>query len=70
MRALALLALLGACSAAQKPDLVAQSVVLHCQVAAIQPLTLDPENVSAADVKAAMALVKACSATADAGPAH
>lgn len=63
------LVLLAGCASAQRHDALAEALVVHCQAEALQPLLLDPEHVDAAEVKAALKAMKACSAMADAGPA-
>ena len=68
MKYLLALALLG-CASAQKHDSLAEALVIHCQVEALQPLLLDPEHADAAEVKAALKAMKDCAAVADAGPA-
>lgn len=70
MKYLLALTLLAGCASAQKHDALAEALVVHCQVEALQPLLLDPEHVDASEVKAALKAIKDCSAVADAGPAH
>ena len=70
MKYLLSLALLAGCASAQKHDALAEALVIHCQVEALQPLLLDTEHADAADVKAALKAMKDCAAVADAGPAH
>jgi hypothetical protein len=65
---LAVLAL--SCGASTNQSLIAQAVEARCQVEALHPLLLDPENATAAQVRDAVAAIKACSAAADAGPTH